>query len=246
MLRLKNVTKTYAGGKVAAVSDLSLEVKAGEIFGFIGPNGAGKTTTIKMIAGILKPDRGIVTVCGIDMRSRPEEAKTEIGYVPDSADVYDRLSGLEYLNFIADVYGVGRTERAGRIEKYLTQFGLTSAAGEQIRSYSHGMKQKLMLTAALLHQPRLWLLDEPLVGLDPKAAHLLKEQMREHCDKGNAVFFSTHILEVAERLCDRIAVIDAGRVIASGTLDELRAGAQGSSLEDVFLRLTSEEQEVWP
>ena len=141
---------------------------------------------------------------------------------------------------------MGRAERAGRIEKYLTQFGLTSAAGEQIRSYSHGMKQKLMLTAALLHQPRLWLLDEPLVGLDPKAAHLLKEQMREHCDKGNAVFFSTHILEVAERLCDRIAVIDAGRVIASGTLDELRAGAQGSSLEDVFLRLTGEEQEVWP
>ena len=243
MLKLENVTKTYAGGRVAAVSDLSLEVRKGEIFGFIGPNGAGKTTTIKMIAGILKPDKGSVTVCGIDMLSRPEAAKQEIGYVPDSSDVYDRLSGLEYLNFIADVYGVGKTERTEHIEKYLTQFGLLGAVGEQIRSYSHGMKQKLLLTAALLHEPRLWLLDEPLVGLDPKASHLLKEQMREHCDKGNAVFFSTHVLEVAERLCDRIAVIDSGKVIAVGTLDELRAGAAGKSLEDVFLRLTGETEE---
>lgn len=243
MLSIRNVSKSYARGKVKAVDCISLEVNPGEIFGFLGPNGAGKTTTIKMIAGILRPDSGEVLIDGFNIETRPMDAKRRIGYVPDSHDIYDRLTGIEYLNFIADVYEVPPNERKAAIGRYLEMFEIQDAAGELIKSYSHGMKQKLMLTGALLHNPSLWLLDEPLTGLDPRAAHLLKEQMREHCKRGSAVFFSTHILEVAERLCDRLAIISKGRIIAAGTLAQLRSSAF-ESLESIFLELTEGERKT--
>jgi ABC-2 type transport system ATP-binding protein len=242
MIKLINVSKSYSNGKVKAVDNFSLEVKRGEIFGFIGPNGAGKTTTLKMITGILKPDSGTIIIDGDDISKKPVTTKRKIGYVPDSQDVYDRLTGLEYLNFIADVYGVSKSARQAAMEKYLSMFCLQNAVSEQIKTYSHGMKQKLLVTAALLPNPPLWLLDEPLVGLDPRAAHLLKENMREHCAQGNTVFFSTHVLEVAEKLCDRIAIIDNGKLIAVGSVEELREkyknGVAGTSLESIFLSLT--------
>jgi len=241
MISLQNLSKTYAGGKVRAVDNLSMEVRNGEIFGFIGPNGAGKTTTIKMITGILRPDSGQVLVNGVDMAAEPVKAKHMIGYVPDTHEAFDKLTGQEYLNFIADVYGVGAADRKLYIEKYLRLFEIENAAGDMIKSYSHGMKQKLMLTGALIHKPPLWLLDEPMVGLDPKSALSLKEAMREHCREGNTVFFSTHILEVAERLCDRIGIIFGGKLIAVGTLEELRTGASGdATLEQIFFKLTGE------
>ncbi len=241
MISLKNLTKNYAGGKVRAVDDLSLEVKNGEIFGFIGPNGAGKTTTIKMITGILRSTAGSISVDGTDMLKNPIEAKRRIGYVPDNHDAYERLTGVEYLNFIGDVYGVPVAERRARVEKYLSMFEIEKAAGDPVRSYSHGMKQKLMLTGALLHNPPLWLLDEPMVGLDPKSALLLKEEMRGHAKAGHTVFFSTHVLEVAERLCDRIGIIFGGRLIAVGSLEELRAGDKAGTLEEIFFQLTEKD-----
>ncbi|MCL1807441.1 MAG: ABC transporter ATP-binding protein [Oscillospiraceae bacterium] len=244
MIECKNVTKSYARGKVRAVDDLSLTVERGEIFGFIGPNGAGKTTTIKMLTGILTPDSGSVRIGGIDMTAAPVEAKRLIGYVPDSHDVFDRLKGIEYLNFIGDVYGVPEKERRERIEKYLAMFEITDAAGELIRSYSHGMKQKIVLTGALLHKPPLWLLDEPLTGLDPKSALALKGSMREHCEEGNTVFFSTHILEVAERLCDRIGIIYQGKLAAVGTMENLRSGEKDATLEQIFFELTEPEAAI--
>lgn len=243
MIRVENVTKSYAKGKVKAVDKLSLHVRRGEIFGFIGPNGAGKTTTIKMLTGILSPDEGEILINGKNIKTDSIEVKRSIGYVPDNHEIYDRLTGIEYLNFIGDIYGVPSTARRERIEKYLSLFGLTDAAREQVRSYSHGMKQKMMLTAALLHEPPLWLLDEPLVGLDPRSALSLKEEMREHCKKGNSVFFSTHILEVAEKLCDRIGIISNGKLIAVGTLEELRSGETGASLEHIFFELTQANTE---
>jgi ABC-2 type transport system ATP-binding protein len=238
MIEVKKVTKSYAGGKIKAVNDLSLKVERGEIFGFIGPNGAGKTTTIKMLTGILTPDSGSISIGGRDMLAEPVEAKKMIGYVPDSHDLFDRLKGIEYLNFIGDVYGVPERERRERIEKYLAMFEITGAAGELVRSYSHGMKQKLALTGALIHKPPLWLLDEPLTGLDPKSALALKEEMRSHCREGNTVFFSTHILEVAERLCDRIGIIYQGKLAAVGTMDSLRAHTKDATLEQIFFELT--------
>ncbi|MGI6577028.1 MAG: ABC transporter ATP-binding protein [Eubacteriales bacterium] len=241
MLKLVNISKSYAGGKVKAVDDITLHVRKGEIFGFIGPNGAGKTTTIKMICGILPPDSGSIVINGYDISRDQIEAKRSIGYVPDNHEVYERLTGLEYLNFIGDVYGVGSSVRKERVEKYLEMFGIYDAAGEKIKSYSHGMKQKLLLTAALLPQPPLWILDEPLTGLDPRASMLLKEEMRAHCDEGNTVFFSTHILEVAERLCDRIGIIQNGKLIAVGTLDELRGQEKNETLEKIFFELTESE-----
>lgn len=238
MICLQNVTKSYARGTVKAVDSLSLTVGRGEIFGFIGPNGAGKTTTIKMITGILQPDSGTVTVDGVDIKAEPLRAKGLIGYVPDNHDLFDRLTGQEYLNFIGDVYGVPAAERKARMEKYLTLFEIAGAARELIRTYSHGMKQKLMLTGALIHQPPLWILDEPMVGLDPKSALALKEEMRAHCRAGNTVFFSTHVLEVAERLCDRIGIISGGRLAALGTMDALRTGEKDATLEQLFFELT--------
>lgn len=238
MIVLQGVSKTYAKNGKKAVDSLSLHVKEGELFGFIGPNGAGKTTTIKMMTGILKPDEGTITMSGIRMDQDRIGAQRMIGYVPDGNDLYDRLTGMEYLNFMADVYQVDAARRKQHIEKYLDIFELKDAIGNQVRSYSRGMKQKLLVMGALIHHPPVWILDEPLGGLDPRAAHLLKEEMIRHCQEGNTVFFSTHVLEVAEKLCTRIGVIDKGSLKAEGTLEELRSGEKGASLEDLFLDLT--------
>jgi len=240
LLRLEGVSKTYRGAARPAVDDLSLQVRAGEIFGFLGPNGAGKTTTIKMVVGLLTPDRGTVTVNGHNVVVDPVAAKADIGFVPDNPDLYDRLTGLEYLNLVADIFGIPKAERSRRINELLEMFELTSAISDVIQSYSHGMKQKLALTGALLHDPPVFILDEPMVGLDPRASRLFKDMMRNHCDKGHVVFFSTHILEVAERLCDRVGIIDKGRLIACGTVEELRERRKQAdeSLEDIFLELT--------
>jgi ABC-2 type transport system ATP-binding protein len=238
MIELIGVSKSYGGGTKKAVDNLSLTVKPGEIFGFLGPNGAGKTTTIKMIVGLLKPDSGTIRINGCDISTQPIEAKRQIAFVPDTPEVYDRLTGLEYLNFIGDVYGVPGAERRERIERFATTFELAGALTDRISAYSHGMQQKLVLMAALLHDPPVWILDEPMVGLDPRSAHVLKELMAEHTRQGHTLFFSTHVLEVAEKLCDRVAIIKQGRIIAHGTLEELRQGQTGESLEDIFLELT--------
>jgi len=240
MITLNNISKTYARGGVKAVDNIDLNVKRGEIFGFLGPNGAGKSTTIRMITGILQPTEGTIFIDGINLAESPEECKAKIGYVPDNHEIFERLSGMEYLNFIGDVYGVSTPARKARLKKFLDMFELSDAAGSLIRSYSRGMKQKLLLIGALLHSPPLWILDEPMVGLDPKSALRLKEQMREHCDAGNAVFFSTHVLEVAERLCDRIGIISGGRLAAVGTMDELRSGKDDDTLEKLFFELTDD------
>jgi len=238
MISIRNVSKSYNRGTVKAVDNLNLNVEKGEIFGFLGPNGAGKTTTIKMMTGLLNPDEGIIEINGTDIRKNPIKAKENIGYVPDNPNLYERLTGTEYLNFMADVYRVPAKDRRERIEYFLEMFGLKDAASDLIKSYSHGMKQKIAITGALIHDPAVWILDEPMVGLDPKSSHLLKEQMRKHCSKGNTVFFSTHILEVAEKLCDRIGIIHKGKLIAIGTMDELRHGDNKDSLENIFLELT--------
>lgn len=239
MIQVENVTKSYSKSRTKAVDNLSFETKDGEIFGFIGPNGAGKTTTIKMLVGILKPDSGRIEIDGMDYEHSAIELKRILGYVPDSHDIYERLTGIEYLNFMADIYMIPAHVRKENIEKYLAMFELEKAVGELIRSYSHGMKQKIILAAALMHEPKLWILDEPMTGLDPKSALLLKEEMKAHCKRGNIVFFSTHVLEVAEHLCDRIGIIDDGRLVASGTLAELRSKAESeSSLESIFFKLT--------
>ena len=241
MIELTHVSKSYNRGKIKAVDDLTLAIKPGEIFGFLGPNGAGKTTTLKMIVGLLRPDSGKIAVEGHDVATDGLAAKQVTTYVPDYPAVYERLTGLEYLNFMGDVYGVPKAERLDRIGKWLETFELASAVTNPIQSYSHGMKQKIVLTAALLPAPRVMVLDEPLVGLDPRAAHQLKELFREHCDQGKTLFFSTHIMEVAEKLCDRIGIIHRGRLVACGTMDELKAMDRteaGQSLEEIFLELT--------
>jgi ABC-2 type transport system ATP-binding protein len=240
MLLIKNVSKSYSKGKVKAVDNISLEVRNGEIFGFLGPNGAGKTTTIKMITGILPIDEGTITVNGYDIEKDPINAKMSMGFVPDTHDIYERLKGIEYLNFIADVYNVPADVRKKRIDKYLEMFEIKDVADQPIKSYSHGMKQKTILIGALLHEPPLWILDEPMTGLDPRASHLLKEEMQRHCASGNTVFFSTHVLEVAEKICDRIAIINKGQIIAVGTMDELRK-SDNASLESIFLSLTEDK-----
>lgn len=239
MLKLEHVRKQYPGASRAAVDDLNLEVRPGEIFGFLGPNGAGKTTTIKMIIGLIRPDEGRITVNGYDIADDPVKVKAQIGFCPDTPDLYDRLTGVEYLQLIADVRGIPPQVRKERVERLADMFELTHALPGMIQSYSHGMKQKLSLIAALLPQPPVLILDEPMVGLDPRSNHLFKEMMKAHCAAGNTVFFSTHILEVAERLCDRIGIINKGRLIAVGTMDELRAqGNEDASLESIFLELT--------
>lgn len=238
MIEITNLSKSYNKGTVKAVDNLSLSVKRGEIFGFLGPNGAGKTTTIKMMVGLLNIDQGSILINGNDMARDPLKAKKTMGYVPDNPDVFDRLTGLEYLNFMADVYEVSSSVRRERIRYFLEMFDLGDAAADLIKSYSHGMKQKIVLTGALVHKPEVWVLDEPLVGLDPKSAHQLKELMRAHCDEGNTVFFSTHVLEVAERLCDRIGIINKGRLVAMGSMEELRRGDHAGTLENIFLELT--------
>jgi len=232
MLRIENLTKKY--GTKRAVDALSLHIQPGEIYGFIGHNGAGKTTTIKSCCGILNFDEGDIFVDGISVKKNPLECKKKIAYIPDNPDLYDFLSGIKYLNFIADIYGVPKSEREERIRRYSDMFGLTGELAQSVSSYSHGMKQKLSIISALIHEPRLLLLDEPFVGLDPKAAHTLKELMRDLCSRGGAIFFSTHVLEVAEKLCDKIAIIKNGKLIVSGRTDEVRGD---SSLEELFLDL---------
>jgi len=233
------VAKSYNKGKVRAVDDLTLTVPSGEIYGFLGPNGAGKTTTLKMVVGLLRPDAGSIAINGFDVRTDSLKTKSLTTYVPDYPAVYERLTGLEYLNFIGDVYGVPKRERLERIDKWLEIFELGQAVGNPIQSYSHGMKQKIVLIAAILPAPEVMILDEPMVGLDPRASHRLKEMMREHCDAGGTLFFSTHIMEVAERLCDRLGIIHKGRLIASGTMEELRRiDKEQQSLEHIFLELT--------
>jgi len=239
MIEFRGVSKSYAKGRVKAVDGLTLTVPPGEIFGFLGPNGAGKTTTIKMIVGLLRPDAGTIMVEGFDVQKEPLRSKAVTTFVPDTPAVYDRLTGLEYLNFIGDVYGVPKRDRLDRISKWLEIFELAAAVGSPIQSYSHGMRQKIVLIAALLPAPRVMVLDEPMVGLDARAAHHMKTMMREHCEAGGTLFFSTHIMEVAEKLCDRIGIIHKGRLIADGTMEELRSrNGTEQSLEHIFLELT--------
>jgi ABC-2 type transport system ATP-binding protein len=239
MIDLRDICKSYNKGSLRAVDNLSLAVPPGEIFGFLGPNGAGKTTTIKMIVGILKPDSGTVLVDGRDNQREPLACKAATAYVPDSPEIYERLTGIEYLNFIADVYGVPAKARAERSASWLEKFELTAVAADPIQTYSHGMRQKIVLTGALLVEPKVFVLDEPLTGLDPLSAHHLKEAMRAHCDRGGTLFFSTHVMEVAEKFCDRLAIIHHGRLVACGTLAELRRQAgESQSLEKIFLELT--------
>jgi len=239
LLKLDNISKSYTKGEIKAVDNISLDIKSGEIFGFLGPNGAGKTTTIKMIVGLLKPDSGKISVGDVDAWENPLEAKRMISYVPDNPEIYDKLKGIEYLNFIADMYGISKSDRESKMNYYLEVFNIKDAVDDIIGSYSHGMKQKLVLTSALLNNPDLFILDEPMVGLDPKSAFNLKEIMRKMCDEGKTVFFSTHVLEVAEKLCDRIAIINKGKIVAMGTMEELRSHAkERESLENIFLELT--------
>ncbi len=235
MLRIEHLTKTYGDKK--AVDDLTLHIAPGQIYGFIGHNGAGKTTTIKACCGIMSFDSGEIYIDGKSVKSQPLECKRVLSYIPDNPDLYDFLSGIKYLNFICDIFGVPQAERQERIHRYADLFELTGDLAEPISAYSHGMKQKLAIISALVHSPKLIIMDEPFVGLDPVATHKLKGIMREHCDAGGAIFFSTHVLEVAEKLCDMVAIIKGGRLLRSGTMDEVRGD---DSLEDVFLELEEE------
>ena len=235
MLKIEHLTKTYADKK--AVDALSLHIKPGEIYGFIGHNGAGKTTTLKSVVGILQFDEGEILIDGKSIRTAPLDCKRDIAYIPDNPDLYDYMSGIKYLNFIADIFKVSAADRKERIRKYSELFELTADLAQPIAAYSHGMKQKLAIIAAWLHSPKLIIMDEPFVGLDPKASHLLKGMMREVCDKGGAIFFSTHVLEVAEKLCDKVAIIKGGKLVRSGTMEEVKGD---DSLEEVFLELEEE------
>ena len=236
MLTIQHLTKRY--GEKKAVDDLSLHIAPGEIYGFIGHNGAGKTTTLKSVVGILQFDEGEITIDGHSVKADPLTCKRELAYIPDNPDLYDFMTGIKYLNFVADIFGVGAAERQARIRRYADAFELTDDLAQPIAAYSHGMKQKLAIIAAWLHQPKLIIMDEPFVGLDPKASHLLKGMMREVCDNGGAIFFSTHVLEVAEKLCDKVAIIKGGKLIRSGTMEEVKGD---DSLEEVFLELEGEE-----
>ncbi|NLY18723.1 MAG: ABC transporter ATP-binding protein [Clostridiaceae bacterium] len=232
MLRIEHLTKKY--GNKTAVDDLSLHIEKGMIYGFIGHNGAGKTTTIKACCGILQYDEGEIYINGMSIKEDPISCKSILAYIPDNPYLYEFLSGIKYLNFIADIFGVPQFEREERIKKYSGLFELTDDLAQPISSYSHGMKQKLTIISALIHEPKLIIMDEPFVGLDPKATHILKNIMREICDSGGAIFFSTHVLEVAEKLCDRVAIIKKGKLVVSGSMDEVKGDV---SLEDVFLEL---------
>jgi ABC-2 type transport system ATP-binding protein len=237
MLKINNFSKAYSNSK-KAVDNISLEVKPGEIFGFIGHNGAGKTTTIKAAVGILDFEEGEILINGKSIKSTPIECKKEIAYIPDNPDLYDSLTGIQYLNFIGDIFKVSKEEKESLIKKYSGAFELTKSLGDLISSYSHGMKQKLALISAFIHRPKLLVLDEPFVGLDPKAAHILKEFMRELCNEGGAIFFSTHVLEVAEKLCDKIAIIKGGKIVASGDTNTVKGDG---SLEEIFMELIDNE-----
>ena len=235
MLKIEHLTKLY--GEKKAVDDLSLHIEKGEIYGFIGHNGAGKTTTIKACCGILGFDSGEIYVDGVSVKADPLACKQKIAYIPDNPDLYDFMSGIKYLNFVADIFGVSQNDRQERIRRYADTFELTDDLAQPIGSYSHGMKQKLAVISALVHEPKLIIMDEPFVGLDPKASHTLKLLMRDICDRGGAIFFSTHVLEVAEKLCDKVAIIKGGKLIRSGTMEAVKGD---DSLEDVFLELEGE------
>lgn len=241
MIEIMNVTKTY--NKINnAVDNISLTIDKGEIFGFLGPNGAGKTTTIKMITGIIAPTKGDIKVNEISIIKNPLEAKKRFAYVPDNPDMFLRLKGIEYLNFMADVYGVSKSERKKRIEDLSKRFDIENALGDKLQTYSHGMRQKIVVIGALIHDPEVWILDEPLTGLDPKSAYILKEMMREQTNVGKTVFFSTHVLDVAEKVCDRVAIINKGKILFCGTLGEMKEHFKANeSLEQMFLELTENE-----
>ena len=238
MIKFTNVTKKY--NDFTAVDDLSFEVKKGEIVGFIGPNGSGKTTTMKLISGIIKKTSGSIIVNDFDIEKDPLKIKASIGYISDSPDAFLRLKGIDYLNFICDIYGVNINDRKERIERYAKEFEIYDALTNPMLSYSHGMRQKLMIISQLIHEPDTWILDEPTVGLDPKSSYTLKEMMKEHAKKGNTVFFSTHILEIAEKLCDRVIIIFKGKKIYEGTLDELKEKYPNKTLEEIYITLIDE------
>jgi ABC-2 type transport system ATP-binding protein len=245
MIEIQNISKAYVKNGPKAVDGLSLKLPDGKIFGLLGPNGAGKTTTLKMITGILKPDEGDVIINGHSILSDDLAAKKEFAFVPDEPNAFLRLKGIEYLNFICNIYDVPVAERKGRISRLAQEFGLDNVLNNQISSYSHGMRQKIFVIGALVLNPPVWILDEPMTGLDPKSAFTLKEMMRQHADQGNVVLFSTHVLDVAEKVCDEVIIIDNGKVLAQGTLEEIRqtSSAQGS-LEDIFLQLTEGDSVV--
>jgi len=242
MIELIGVSKTY-GGAVKAVDNIDLTIPDGEIFGFLGPNGAGKTTTIKMITGILNADSGTIRVNGTDIKTGPVEAKKQIGFVPDTPNMFLRLKGIEYLRFMADMYDVSPKDRVEVIDELVKNFGMEDVLNDRIQSYSHGMRQKIVLIGSLLHNPSVWILDEPMTGLDPRSSFFLKEMMRKRADSGKTVFFSTHVLDVAEKICDKVAIINKGRILFSGTLDEMRnSSMKDESLEQIFLELTEDEK----
>ncbi len=236
MINIKNVSKEYVEG-IKAVDNLSIHIRPGEIYGFIGPNGAGKSTTIKMITGITDYSEGEITINGVSSKEELE-SKLQFGYVSDSPDMFLKLKGVEYLNFLATIYNVSKEDSKQRIVELADKFELTSALGDKIQTYSHGMRQKVMVMGALLHEPKVWILDEPLTGLDPKSSFMLKEMMKEHARKGNSVFFSTHVLEVAEKLCDRIGIINKGKLVYEGTMEEIKETYPNLSLEEIFLEIT--------
>jgi len=239
IINLKGITKSYNRGKIKAVDDLNLEINPGEIFGFLGPNGAGKTTTIKIMAGLLKPDSGAANIAGFDIREKPLEVKKRIGFVPDRPDIYEKLTGIEHLNFLADAFGMSANKRQERILSLLEMFEMENAVENLIQSYSHGMRQKIVLIGALMHDPEVIIMDEPMGGLDPRASFSLKEMMRRLAEEGRTIFFSTHVLEVAEKFCQRVGIINKGKLIASGTMEELQKMAERKeSLEKIFLELT--------
>ena len=241
MIKINNVTKSY-GKNFIAVNNLKLEIKAGEIFGFIGPNGAGKTTTIKMMTGVTNADKGFIKIDGTDIALDPLKAKKKFGFVPDNPDMFLRLKGIEYLNFVGDMYDVSKKDRQDLIEKLSKGFEINDVLSDQIQTYSHGMRQKIVLIGALLHNPKVWILDEPLTGLDPKSSFKLKEMMKEHVKQGNVVFFSTHVLEVAEKLCDRIGIINKGNLVFEGTFEQLKKKYKSKkNLESIFLEITKDE-----
>lgn len=241
MIEINEITKSY-NGKVNAVDNISLEIRDGEIFGFLGPNGAGKTTTIKMITGIIEATKGEILINGLSLKDKPLEYKKSFGYVPDNPDMFLRMKGMEYLNFMADIYDVPSKVRSSKIDELSKRFSMENSLGDKLQSYSHGMRQKIILMGALLHNPEVWILDEPMTGLDPKSSFILKEMMKEHAELGKSVFFSTHVLEVAEKLCDRVAIINKGKILFCGTLSEIKDKfAVDESLEKMFLEMTEDE-----
>lgn len=237
MLEISHVSMAYANGAIKAVDDLSFELRPGEIFGFLGANGAGKTTTIKMVTGILPVKSGSIKVCGHDITADSVEAKRNFGFVPDSPIIFDKYTGREYIDFLGDIYGVSAEDRRTRSAAMLKRFSLEDAFDKRISGYSHGMKQKIAIIGALIHDPSLWILDEPMMGLDPPSAFALKELMREHRDAGKTVFFSTHILDVAEKICDRVAIISKGKLILCGNIEEIKAAQGDESLEEIFMQV---------